>query len=42
LSIGAAITNTDTWRYQIVYYFITIGCAFVAGIVAGIIALIAR
>lgn len=29
-------------RFQIVYYFITIGTAFVAGLIAGVIALISR
>ncbi len=42
LTAGGPITNTDTIKYQIIYYFITIGAAFVGGLIAGIIALISR
>lgn len=42
LSIGTAVTDYNIIRFQIIYYFTTVGAALVAGVIAGIIAWIAR
>lgn len=41
-SLGTPVTDYNVIRFQIIYYFTTMGAALVAGVLAGIIAWIAR
>jgi hypothetical protein len=40
--LGVGITDGETMKYQVIYYFLTVGSAFVGGVIAGFIGIFSR